>query len=791
VGTALVHKSVTDLTRRKARAVFAVATLALAVGSIGIFALPPLADRAMRDAVSEARLADLTLRTKPLALTDADLAALAKLPNVEGVEPRSGFFTRVYIGERRADAVLVGVRDFTRQEVDVVRVTSGTAPGATELLTDVQNERQGKYAGAAGDVVRVIAADGTVRPVRITGTGRNLELGQEIASEDWIVLYGTPATVAALRGGLGYDSFAFRLRDANAPAVQATVAAVRRSLGANTSFESFTALPSVRARGSWPGQQELDDFSTVLSIVALLALLSAVVLIASTMTTLVGEQTREIGTMKALGARRRQVAGSFLLTALLLGALGAVIGSLLGLLIANALARFFLSTFFGVDPSLAVDAPMLLASVAVGLLAPPLAALPAIRRGTALSVREAIEATGSATGGQGALDRLLRHVGFLPRAAQIGLRGIGRRKRRSLATALQVTLAVATLLAMLGLGTGVARTVQGGWSTHGWQIWVSAGLTRPLDTRAERLIRATPGVGRAEPLIVTEAELGGDEAFVWATGAQTLLRYRLVDGRWYSPAEARTAGRVAVVERNIARATGTQVGDVVRLTTPAGAFSLRVIGVAANQQEDGTVVYVPLSTVRRLLGVGNVASAYWVATTSSDHGLIDRTTTRLEDRLTAAGYNVGTEITYVAERDEEATNRTLTTTVTVLGFLIVAISLVGLANAITMSVLERTREIGVLRCIGARGRDVRRIFATEGLVLALAGWLAGVPLGYAFERFLVWMIREELNVVVSVAFPASHVVLALAGTIVLALLIMLAPLRRAVRFRPGDALRYA
>ena len=80
-----------------------------------------------------------------------------------------------------------------------------------------------------------------------------------------------------------------------------------------------------------------------------------------------------------------------------------------------------------------------------------------------------------------------------------------------------------------------------------------------------------------------------------------------------------------------------------------------------------------------------------------------------------------------------------------LGFLIVAISMVGLANAITMSIIERTREIGILRCIGARARDVRRIFATEGVALALAGWLLGIPLGYALDRLLVWLVWEVVE----------------------------------------------
>ena len=184
-------------------------------------------------------------------------------------------------------------------------------------------------------------------------------------------------------------------------------------------------------------------------------------------------------------------------------------------------------------------------------------------------------------------------------------------------------------------------------------------------------------------------------------------------------------------------------------------------------------------------------STYWIKTTSPEHAVVDRTFTRLEDRLNALGYQMGGEITYVEEQNDVADNRTITTTIAVFGLLIVAISMVALANAITMSIIERTREIGILRCIGARARDVRRIFATEGVVLALAGWLLGIPLGYALDRFLVWLVWEVVGVRIDFVFPPWNIVLALVGTVALALLIMLLPIRRAVRFRPGDALRYA
>ena len=159
--------------------------------------------------------------------------------------------------------------------------------------------------------------------------------------------------------------------------------------------------------------------------------------------------------------------------------------------------------------------------------------------------------------------------------------------------------------------------------------------------------------------------------------------------------------------------------------------------------------------------------------------------------MAALGYEIGTEITYIAERDEIAANRSITTSITVLGFLIVAMSMVGLANAVTMSILERTREIGILRCVGARARDVRRIFTAEGLTLTLAGWLLGIPVGYALDRLIVWLIWEIVDVRIPVVFPPWNIVLALVGTVVLALVIMVLPVRRAVRLRPGDALRYA
>ena len=788
--SALLQKSVTDLTRRKARTAFAVLALAIAVASVGIFALPTLADRAMQREIAASRLADLTVDTAPLRLGPAQEAALAGLPNVDAFAARSVYATRVWVGDRRVKALVIGVPDFGSQTVDVVKITAGGVPGNGGVLSDVQNGRQGRLSVTPGNRIRVVTANGGTALLKVTGEGRNMSGGQMVVFESAVVLYAPPETVARLSGRTGMTSLEFRLRDPTR--ADATAAAVRDYLTANTAFTGFADLPNVRPPGDWPGKEVFNKFSQLLYVVTMLALLCALVLIGNTMTTLVGEQTREIGAMKAIGGTRRQIAGIFVRTALLLGAIGSIVGIALGLVLANVLVNFFGSTFFAISGGFGVDLPIVAASLLLGLLGPPLAALPAIRRGVRVPVREALETTGSITaGGADRVDGLLQRVRFLPRTAQIGVRSVGRRKRRSLATVFQIAFAVATLLAVLALGTSVSNLTHEGWRDHGWAIWLGSSLHPPLDARADALIHATPGVQAAEPIIVNDVDVQGEPGFVWATAPKTAFNYRLTDGRWYGPSDDRAKARVAVVESSIARTTGIHVGDTMTLNTASGRAPFRVIGIASNVQENGTVVFIPLATARRLLGAEGGVNGYWVQSTSQDHGAIDRLDTRLEDTLTAHGYQVATEVTYVGERDNVAQNRTLTTTITVLGFLIVAISMVGLISAITMSVLERTREIGILRCIGARGRDIRRIFTAEGLVLALLGWLVGIPLGYLLDHALVWLFGELVGIEIPFVFPWANVGYALLGTLVLAVLIMLVPVRRAVRFRPGDALRYA
>ena len=277
-------------------------------------------------------------------------------------------------------------------------------------------------------------------------------------------------------------------------------------------------------------------------------------------------------------------------------------------------------------------------------------------------------------------------------------------------------------------------------STRGWfddnrfDIWIQPQAGKALDAGTGAAITAVDGVASAQPWLSNAIKVGDTDAQAWGLPARPLMNTRVVDGRWYSAADVEQAARVAVLGRTIAKTTGTAVGDRIRLSTANGPADFEVIGISANQADNGGVVFVPVSALQSVLGLEGAFNNYFVTTTGDDHAVIDRATTRLEDVLAARGDQVATFVNYDAREMQVEANASITMSITVLGLLIVAISMVALINAITMGILERTREIGVLRTLGARGRDVRRIFATEGLVVAALGWAIGVPLGYAMAR---------------------------------------------------------
>lgn len=794
VVSTIVKKSLRDLSKRKARTFFTVATVALGVMGIGLFAIFPLADQGAARVVEQQRLYNLQMSVSDVVLDETDLEVIRGIQNVESVDASTVYFTKMYIGERMNGAFLVGVRDYEDQRVNRVILGSGRAPGPYEVLTHWSNSLNGVYDGKAGDVFKVIDHTGSKVDLRITGVGRSL-VNANAVYMGYAVFFTDVGTVRAISNLSGYNQLSFTLARTDDASVNATVEAVRAWISAHTSTVAFSVLPTVLKAGDWPGRESLETLTSMSWILTLLALLCSVFLISNTMNTMILEQRREIAQMKAIGATRSQVLRSFLTTSLILGGVGALVGAVLGIPMVNLIIPTMCRPF-GFVPGFAVDAPIVVLSVLVGIGIVIAASLPAILRSSRMGVREGLEGQGISTDyGTGTLDRLMMRGAALPRVVQMGLRNMARRKGRSLATILQIALAVGVLLGLPAFGNSVTMAVAGVYDDFTWDIRVApqalGGI--PLNESTAALLTGTEGVRSAEPYIETSVQIHSRtvplEAYVWNTTSynhgDTLLR-----GRWFTSDDELTKSRVIIVGDPLTRFEGLRLGGTVCLMTATGREEFTIVGIDNGLTNNGQMAYAPFSTMQDVLRLDDGVTGFYLRTDSADHAAIDRTSTRVADGMMSRGYVVDTSILYVMERRHLAQNDVVIDLMYGVSLMIILISLIGLMSTLTMNILDRTREVGMMRCLGSSARDIRNMFSSEGVFMSLAGWAIGLPMGLIIAYVCCATFGSLMNLRLPLIFPLilipGSLVIAILGTI----MIIQTPLMRATRLRPGDALRY-
>jgi putative ABC transport system permease protein len=796
----LTRKAWGDLTRHRARTLLAAFTLCIAIASLGFLAVPSLLNAAMDRQVQQSHLYDVGLSTRILDLTPAQLSALGRLPGITAVSADLGYGTTA-TSAAGTQTVQIAGGDLAAATVDTVPLLTGRLPQAGQVLADAADGQAADYAVPTGATMKVRAASGKLVPLRVSGTGMNLAATPGANSSTTPVFYTTLATVESLRGVRGIDFLGFRLRD-DTPAEQSrAIAEVRAYLTAQTGPDPITGLPATRAADQWPGQITFGHTMALLYIITILAFVSALFLISAMMNTLIAEQAGEIAILKTLGGRRRQIGGITVRTAAMLGAAGAILGTVLGIVVAYLLTRYFAETIIDLPAGFGVAPGVVVASVLAGPALAVAASLPALRRALRRPVADVLAGTDSAGGfGAGWLDRLVARTGLLagagvPSSLRMGVRNVLRQKRRSLATIAQIAVAAGLAITFLALGQSASALIRHAESQLRFSAAVGmAGSSPPFGRQAVAIAAATPGITSAEPVETGSVQYRGQSYVSWGLGAHPLYAYRLSAGRWFTAAEAAVSAHPAippvVLGPVLARITRAGIGQVLTVDTPVGYTRVRVVGLDTGNTNGGDTIYFPRPVLERLDGGPGTADSIWLKTAGSSHAAISRAAAAVTRRLTAAGYRVTTKAVYVLVAEITASARSILTIVQILGLLVVAITLLGLVSALSMAVIERTREIGILRCVGARARHIRRVFTAEAVVLVIAGWVVAVPLGWLLYQGLRALILHSSDLSLPDQFPAVIPLGTLAGLLVLTLLVIRAPLHRATRIQPGLALRY-
>lgn len=774
---ALFRKAYRDLTKRRVRSLLTIG--AIAIGVAGIVAIVSTAQnltRAQAAAYHNASQADITFWVWDAP--PATARALMDIPNVAAAELRNNYFTQCKWNGEFRDVYLWGLDNFADMRIDQIQLL-GAAPKAGEFVAETSV--RDLFPVQRGDVITCRARDGSTRPLTLAGFAQSPNYPTATIL-DFATIYANAQDVQRLLGIGGANEALLKIDDptkARAVADAATRLFIRRGVQ--------SAAPDVRDPNNYTGKRELDALFLLLSVFSLVGLVTSGFLVANTLAAMTAEQVGEIGTLKAIGGTRGQVLTVYVIASALYGIVGTVIGVALG-----ALASWRLLAYVGgllnlqSDFVVAPEGVALGAGVGIGVTI--LAGLIPSFAATGIRVKDALEAYGiTSTYGRGWSDRFVQKIVALPPLAAMSLRNLARRKTRSLITLMVIAVAVAAWLAAQSTTASVDTAIDGLFQTFHADAW--AYFDTWVGSNFVANFRAADGVQAAEVWSLTDGWVATSPVRVWGVPANTTLYVpRLVAGRWFTASES----DAVAVSTDLAQERNIHVGDTINLEVNADRRQFRVVGILIDNSIflGSTVagkVFLSEEMVERMEDRQGWATFFALGFDAHDPATVEQRLGELATRFKQ--YHMGSGSAYREVRGAKEQSRILSLALVAMSLLIGAMGALGVLNTLTLNVLERRREIGVLRAIGAADASLVQVFLTEGLALGFGGWVVGVVIGYPLGQLLVNLMQAVLfhiDYIFSPAMVLSSLVFALA----IAILASLAPALGAARLRVGQVLRY-
>jgi putative ABC transport system permease protein len=583
------------------------------------------------------------------------------------------------------------------------------------------------------------------------------------------------------------------------------------------------------------GNQLLEAVSfitTFLLIFAGIALVVGAFLIANTFSILVAQRSRELALLRALGASQRQVIRSVLAEAAVVGALGSTLGLGLGVLLAMAIRAMFAQVGLDLSGQPLIFAPRtVITGYAVGVLITMVAAWMPARRtariapvqalrddvalpetsihrrlvaGTALILAGAVALTAGLffdvprTGwlvGGGVLAVFLGVAAASPVIARPVLHLFGvlyarafgpigslagenarRNPRRTTATAsaLMIGLALATTMAILGSSAkaSVDRIIEDNFvGDYVVGNVVGQGFSPAIGDQMAQV----DGVEAVVRQRYVPVEVEGDDTYVSAIDPSALGG--LIDLTMTEGDTRDLVDGTLLVSEKYAGDHDVTVGDELTFDAPSGEERYPIVGEYEENPLIGTAV---LTTMPTLAAAGYPESDnQLIIDTDGSPGVQDRLDAVVADLPVVS---VKDQAEFAAEQ-REPIDQLVLMIYALLGLALV-IAVLGIVNTLALSVIERTRELGLLRAIGVSRRQLRRMIGLESVVIAVLGAVLGLLLGLCFGVVLMYALRDEGLEVISV--PGLQLAVFLVLSIVIGFLAAVFPARRAARL---DVLR--
>jgi putative ABC transport system permease protein len=778
----------------------------------------------------------------PPSFPESLLAKVRNLPGVLAAEGGISDYAHLVgrngkvISGHGAPALAFSVHPRGDQRFNPLTLVGGSWPmGPHEVDIDAHTASTAHY--SVGQSIGVIAK-GPVKPYRIAGIVKIGGVSSLGGATMAIFDFTTAQRIFHKQGKL--DGIDIAVKHGTTPAQ--LVQQIRPILPPTAQVRTAQAEAKQATKDTNGFLSIINDFLLAFGGVALFV---GTFVIANTLSITIAQRTRELATLRTLGASRRQVLASVLAEALVIGLLASLSGLFLGLGLAKGLNALFVH--FGIDLPQAATVfatRTIVVALLVGILVTLLAALrpairatrvppiSAVREGAVLPVsrfaRFSAHAALLAIGGAVALMLIGLFVGGLSTTQRLLAIGVGAaavflgvailaktlvpplarvlgwpaievggaagalargnamrnpQRTASTASALMIGLALVTLVSVLA--SGLKTTFESAVNSvfKGDYAVTATDNFSPISIASANALKNVPGV-----TVVSGVRAGDGKAFgsrIGVTGVAGDIS-RVITVKWQAGSQATPAGlgeNGAFVSKDYAKKHRLSVGSPIAVETPSGkSMHLVLRGIFAPPRGGSPYGDVTISTQRFDAQYQNPQNVYSFVDIAG--GVTTANTAKLTNALKAfPDAKIATESQF--KKNQEQGIDTLLNLLYVLLSLSILISLFGIVNTLVLTVFERTRELGMLRAIGMTRRQLRRMIRHESIVTALIGAALGIPVGVV----LALMVGKAIKYA-AFTIPVGTLVVFVIAAIVAGILAAIFPARRAGRLNVLEALQY-
>ncbi len=729
-------------------------------------------------------------------LNDDMIKMARSVPGVNAVEGVSTLSARIL----HTDGTYVDIQ-FTALENPNDLTLNLLKPAAGETSIPVYGSKETIFDASAlslgykpGDTMVIELDNGKRRDVKLAGYA-HVVTGFPYNMAKIVFAYTTPETLEWLGGDRTNNMLSVSIAEnpTDAEHVTAVAQAVADRMERAGATINFVNVYQPGHHFAWSITQGIF---VVLSILGYLTVLLSGFLIINTITALMTQQTRQIGIMKAIGGGTLQIAGMYVVLILGFG-LGAL---LIAIPLANAAAQnigggmaewlnFYATPYVGYKSTI-------IQQTLVAVVVPLFAAIFPIYNSVRVTVREALSDYGLGGNAKPKMDSVNKNSVFISRPIRISLRNTFRRKTRLFLTLFTLVLGGAVFIGVYNLWGSLDKTIKDIQGYFLADINLSFGRSYRFD-KVSAMAESIPGVDSVEGWLEYPGTLkmGDDEAgtqilFVAPPSNSTLIDPIITSGRWLTEGDENA---IVIGNHLLNIFPDLKVGDWLTIEANGKESQWHIIGTySITGNINPPLLYVNYEYISRLINQPGQVYSLRVLTTSHDNA----TQKRVNDQLQALFKERGVQITSTQLgaqfiEDQKAQTDILVYFMLLMASLIAIVGGLGLMGTMSINVLERTREIGVMRAIGASNLDIQTIVIVEGMVIGILSWAISIFVSIPITSVLCYGVGMAiLTAPMPAVYGASGILAWLVFTIVLGSLASALPARRASKLTVRDTLAY-